>query len=137
MKAIADTGPLVAYFDRSERRHQWVADQIETLEAPLLVCEAVMAEAMHLLSRHPRAQDMLLSLLHNGALQIGLQIADHTDPLRKLMAKYRDVPMSLADACVVRMAEVHRTHAVLTLDSDFLVYRAGKSPVTLIYPEGG
>jgi predicted nucleic acid-binding protein len=121
MPAIVDTGPLVAFFDRSERHHRWVAERIEELEAPLLVCEPVLTEAIHLLGRYSRAQDALLELLQNGALSIAFQIEEHVGALRKLLRKYGDRPISLADACVVRMAEIHERHAVLTLDSDFTV----------------
>ena len=135
MPAIVDTGPLVAYFDRSEQHHAWVAGRIEQLEPPLLVCEPVLTEAMYLLSRYGRAADALLELVDNGALAIAFRVEDHIDTLRKLLHKYRDVPMSLADACVVRMAEIHDGHAVLTLDSDFSVYRKhGRMPLTLIRP---
>jgi predicted nucleic acid-binding protein len=63
MHAIVDTGPLVAFFDRAEQHHHWIAERIEELEAPLLVCEPVLAEAMYLLARHARAQDALFELL--------------------------------------------------------------------------
>jgi len=133
--AIVDTGPLVAFFDRAEQHHRWIAERIEELEAPLLVCEPVLAETMYLLARYPRAQDALLELLQNGALSVAFKIADHVGALRKLLQKYRDTPMSLADACIVRMAEIHDRHAVLTLDADFLVYRKhGRTPLTLLYP---
>jgi len=133
--AIVDTGPLVAFFDHAERHHSWVAERIERLDAPLLVCEPVLAEAMFLLARHSRAQDALLGLLQNGALSAAFRIEEHIGALRNLLHKYRDIPMSLADACVVRMAEVHEHHAVLTLDSDFSVYRKnGRVPLVLIHP---
>jgi len=133
--AIVDTGPLVAFFDRAEHHHRWVVDRIEELDAPLLVCEPVLAEAMFLLARYSKAQDALLGLLHNGALSLAFHIDEHLDALRKLLQKYRDTPMSLADACIVRMAEIHDRHAVLTLDSDFLVYRKhGRAPLRLIHP---
>ena len=63
MPAIVDTGPLVAFFDRAERHHRWVAGCIEELEAPLLVCEPVLTEVMYLLGRYLRAQDALFELL--------------------------------------------------------------------------
>jgi uncharacterized protein len=133
--AIVDTGPLVAFFDRAERHHGWVADRIAELEVPLLVCEPVLAEAMHLLARLSRAQDALFGLLENGALRIAFRVEEHVPTLRRLHHKYRDRPMSLADACIVRMAELHDRHAVLTLDSDFSVYRKhGRAPLRLIYP---
>jgi predicted nucleic acid-binding protein len=133
--AIVDTGPLVAFLDRAEQHHRWVAEQVEGLDPPLLVCEPVLAEAMHLLARFPRAQDALFDLLENGALKIAFHIDEHVPALLKLHQKYRDRPMSLADACVVRMAELYERHAVLTLDSDFTVYRKdGRKPLALIHP---
>jgi predicted nucleic acid-binding protein len=135
-RAIVDTGPLVAFFDRSERHHDWVAARVEALDAPLLVCEPVLTEASYLLSRFPKAQDTLLELFQNGALAMAFRVEDHVEELRKLLRKYRDTPMSLADACVVRMAELHEGYTVLTLDSDFTVYRKhGRTPLTLMYPD--
>lgn len=133
--AIVDTGPPIALLDRSERHHAWVAARMDELDAPLLVCEPVLAEAMYLLARLAKAQDALFGLLENGALRIGLRIGEHVTALRTLHRKYRDVPMSLADACIVRMAELHDGHTVLTLDSDFSVYRKrGRVPLMLIHP---
>lgn len=133
--AIVDTGPLVAFFDRRERHHRWVVERISELEAPLLVCEPVLVEAMHLLAGFSTAQDAVFALLENGALSIGLRIQEHITALHKLHRKYHDMPMSLADACIVRMSEIHERHAVLTLDSDFTMYRKhGRVPLTLIHP---
>jgi predicted nucleic acid-binding protein len=135
MPAIVDTGPLVAFFDRAERHHDWVTERIEELEAPLLVCEPVLTEASYLLAGHSRAQDAVLELLQNGALKIAFQIEEHVGELGKLLRKYRNSPMSLADACLVRMAEIHEEHAILTLDSDFFVYRKhGRVALALIHP---
>lgn len=133
--AIADTGPLVAYFDRSERNHAWAVERMRGLEPPLLVCEPVLVEAMHLLAELPKAQDAVLGLLETGVLRVALHVEEHVPALRALHRKYRDRPMSLADACIVRMAEVFDQHAVLTLDSDFSVYRKhGRAPLELITP---
>jgi predicted nucleic acid-binding protein len=135
MQAIVDTGPLVAFFDRSERHHLWVAARIAELNAPLLVCEPVLTETIYLLARFPKAQDALLDLLQNGALTVAFRLEEHIGALHRLLRKYRDTPMSLADACVVRMAEIHENHLVLTLDSDFTVYRKhGRVPIALMHP---
>jgi predicted nucleic acid-binding protein len=135
MQAIVDTGPLVAFFDRSERHHRWASERVDELDAPLLVCEPVLTEATYLLARFPKAQDALFTLLQNGALVVGFRMEEHIAALHRLLRKYRDTPMSLADACVVRMAEVHENHSVLTLDSDFTVYRKhGRAPIALISP---
>jgi uncharacterized protein len=133
--AIVDTGPLVAFLDRAERNHRWVIARIEELDPPLLVCEPVLAEAMHLLARFTGARNALFGLLENGALRVAFSVDEHIVALRKLHQKYRDRPMSLADACIVRMAEIYEQHAVLTLDSDFSVYRRhGRVPIAIISP---
>jgi predicted nucleic acid-binding protein len=135
-RVIVDTGPLVAFLDRSEQHHQWVVGKVEELDAPLLVCEPVLAETMHLLAGFSRGQDAVFGLLGNGALRIGFRIEEHVPALLKLHQKYRDKPMSLADACIVRMAEIYEQHAVLTLDSDFTVYRKhGRLPLEVIHPK--
>ena len=136
MPAIVDTGPLVAFFDKAERYHHWATKRIEAIEAPLFVCEPVLVETMYLLGHQSKAQDVLWNLLENGALEVAFQIGEHVGALRKLMYKYRDIPMSLADACLVRMAEIHEHHAVMTLDSDFSIYRKhGRMPLALIKPD--
>ncbi len=133
--AIVDTGPLVAYLDRGERHHAWTVEQVKALDAPLLVCEPVLAEAMYLLSELPKAQDAMYGLLADRALRIAFQVEEHVNELRALQRKYRDRPISLADACIVRMAEIFGRHAVFTLDSDFAVYRKnGREPLALISP---
>ena len=135
MRAIVDTGPLVAFFDRSERHHHWAAERLEELDAPLLVYEPVLTEALYLLGRFSRAQDTLFGLLQNGTLVAAFRLEEQIAALHRLLRKYRDTPMSLADACVVRMAEIHEDHSVLTLDSDFTVYRKhGRIPITLMHP---
>jgi predicted nucleic acid-binding protein len=94
-----------------------------------------LTEAAYLLSRFPRAQDSLFDLLRNGALAVPFRLEEHVGALHRLMRKYRDTPMSLADACIVRMAEIHESHSVLTLDSDFVVYRKhGRVPLSLMHP---
>jgi len=135
--AIVDTGALVAFFDQAERHHRWAITQIAELQAPLLVCEPVLAETMYLLGRFSKAQQTLFGLLQNGALKLAFHVEDHVAELRALHSKYRDRPMSLADACIVRMAELYDTHAVLTLDWDFSVYRKhGRVPLALLRPDG-
>jgi predicted nucleic acid-binding protein len=133
--AIADTGPLVAFLDRAERHHAWAVERMNELAAPLLVCEPVLTETMYLLADLPKAQDALFGLLENGALRVELRIDEHVPALRALQRKYRDRPISLADACIVRMAELFDRHQVLTLDSDFAIYRKhGREPLVLVRP---
>ncbi len=77
MQAIVGTGPLVAFLDRSERHHLWVAARVEELNAPLLVCEAVLTEAMYFLVRFAKAQDALFNPLENGALMVAFHLDDN------------------------------------------------------------
>jgi predicted nucleic acid-binding protein len=121
--AIADTGPLVAYLDRSEARHKDVTARFKELAAPILVCEPVLTEAMYLLKASRRAQDELFGLLEDGALQLAFSLEPEREAVRALRRKFADTPMSLADACLVRMAELHDDHAVFTLDRHFSIYR--------------
>lgn len=132
-QAIIDTGPLVAFLDKDEKHHQWARDQITQLTEPLLVCEPVLTETMFLLSRFPAAQAALLRLLENGALSVSFRLDENIPEVRTLLKKYADRPISLADACVVRMSELHDRHLIFTLDSDFGIYRKhGRQALRLI-----
>lgn len=134
-RAIVDTGPLVAFLDRREARHGWIAEQAETLVLPWLLCEAVLAESWHLLRKLPRAQEALLEMVETGLLKVEFALSDEIEPVRRLRTKYRDIPMSLADACLVRMAEKFDDYAICTLDADFTIYRKhGRQPIPLITP---
>ncbi len=119
---LADTGPLVAYFDRSDRDHQWAKNCFVQLTEPMLTCEAVIAEALFLLRRGGIAPDPLLKLISRGLLRPVFDLESEVDDLLSLITRYKNVPMSLADACLVRMAETHENSTVFTLDSDFAIY---------------
>ncbi len=133
--AIADTGPLVAYFDRREAHHEWAVAQMNSLTPPLLVNEPVLAEAMFLLRRYREAADALMDLTERGVLQVAFHLDDHIAEVRSLLQEYADLPASLADASIVRMSELNERHRVLTLDSDFAIYRRfGREPLPLLMP---
>lgn len=132
---IADAGPLVAYLDRSDAHHAWARDQMARLTEPLITCEAVMAEAWHLLRRGRIDPDHLLALVHQGALIVAFDFMTETEAIRTLIHRYRNVPMSLADACLVRLSERHEICRVLTVDSDFTIYRRhGRKVIPLLAP---
>jgi predicted nucleic acid-binding protein len=135
--AIVDTGPLVALLDRRERHHAWAVEQVRSLAPPLLICEPVLVEASFLLARLPAAQDALFSLIEKGALRIAFHLEEHLTEIQTLRKKYHDRPISLADACIVRMSELFEDHQVLTLDADFTFYRKhGRKSLALIHPRG-
>jgi uncharacterized protein len=132
---LADTGPLVAYFDRDSQHHEWVRDQAANLEAGWITCEAVLTESAHLLRRTRVSPDSLLELIERGILLAPFRIESEVAALRPLLARYRNVPMSLADACLVRLSELYENCVVFTLDSDFNVYRRfGRRTIPVLLP---
>lgn len=122
-QTLVDTGPLVAFLNRRDRYHEWATGQLAEIPAPLLTCEAVLSEACFLLRHLRGGSQAVLELLSRGLVQVGFRLDENAVPIRKLLARYASVPMSLADACLVRMAEQHPGSRVLTLDRDFRVYR--------------
>ena len=103
---------------------------------PLLTSEAVLTEALHLLRRDGCDGDDLFALTQAGIVTIGLRFDDEQTALRELMRRYRNVPMSLADATLVRLSEVHRDSRIFTLDSDFRIYRRhGNKVIPVLMPE--
>jgi len=120
---IADTGPLVAYFDRDSEFHEWTRDRFRELTDPLHSCQPVLTEALFLLKRGGIDPDLILALVERGELVCDFDIRSEIAPLRRLLRKYRDLPATLADVCLVRMTELQKDSVVLTLDRDFLVYR--------------
>lgn len=133
---IVDTGPLVAYLDRSDLDHAWAKESFMQITRPLLTCEAVVAEALFLLRRGGIDPDGLLNMISRGLVLPDFSLATEIQPIQHLMKTYRNIPMSLADACLVRMAEVHEKSKVMTLESDFIVYRKSRRKVIpLLRPE--
>jgi uncharacterized protein len=134
-RTILDTGPLVAALNRRDRHHRWASEVFNSVRAPMFTCEPVLAEACYLVRALPGGTDAILQLLERGLLEVSFSISDERGPLRKLMGKYREIPMSLADACLVRMTELDRRSTVLTVDSDFHVYRrSGRHVIPTITP---
>ncbi len=120
---LLDTGVVVALLDRSERNHVACVEVVTALAAPLVTCEAVIAEACYLLRRLRGAPDAVLANVERGVFQLPFRLDADVGAIRVLMKRYASVPMDLADACLVHMADMLETGAILTLDSDFGVYR--------------
>lgn len=132
---IVDTSPLVALLDKTDNYHTWASAKVERLAPPMLVCEPVLSETLFLLAQTPKAQAELLLLLEKGVLRLAFHLDEHINEILTLLRKYQDIPMSLADACLVRMAELNEHH-IFTLDSDFKVYRRhGRELLKLICPK--
>jgi predicted nucleic acid-binding protein len=96
----------------------------------------VLTETAFLLKREGCEADALFALLERGVIRIGLSIEEERGDLRALMHRYRNRPMSLADACLVRLSEIHANGEVFTLDSDFRIYRRhGNKVIPVLMPE--
>jgi predicted nucleic acid-binding protein len=134
--ALLDTGPLVSYLASGLRHHGWAVEQWRRLRPPLLTCEPVLTEAAFLLKREGRDTAPLFALLDRGVIQIALAVQEEQADLRALMLRYRKRPMTLADACLVRLSEIHAAGQVFTLDSDFRIYRRhGNRVIPTLMPD--
>jgi uncharacterized protein len=132
MKAIADTGFLVASASRRDAHHEWARDVARHLTEPLLTCEAVLAEAAF----HLHSTGAVLGFLETGMIRLAFEMADHLPRLRELAVRYQDRAPDLADLCLIRMSELYPKHSVVTTDvKDFGVYRRGRRErIPLIHP---
>lgn len=120
---LVDTGFLVAAYNKREQHHAVCVRTYRALDDPLVTCEPVLAEALHLLRFTPGAADDILASVGEGILEIPFKLHDSALPVQKIMKKYRDVPADFADACLIHMADELDTGDILTLDSDFKHYR--------------
>jgi len=135
MTILADTGPLVALLDPDTREHDWARDCTMALPRPLLTSESVLTEAAFLLARDGFDADELFALVDAGVIAVAIEFNRERAALRSLLRKYRNVPMSLADATLVRLSELHRDSQVFTLDADFRIYRRhGNKVIPVLMP---
>lgn len=134
-RIIVDAGPLVAYFDRDSAHHDWVVSQASRLPPGWITSEAALGEAAWLLRQAKVTSDALLELVERGLIHVPFRLESEIRPLRRLMRRYRNVPMSLADASLVRLSELYEDSQVFTLDSDFLIYRRfDRRPIPTLMP---
>ncbi len=120
---LVDTGVLVALLDRSERYHAACVRALRNAQGPLVSCEAVVAEAAYLLRGVSGASAAVLANVTRGLIRLPFRLEENAGRVSALMQKYKRVPMDLADACLVCLAEDQGAGRILTLDSDFHVYR--------------
>jgi uncharacterized protein len=138
MAWLLDTGPLVAFFDKSDQFHAWAVAQWAQAPVPLLTCEAVLAEAAYLLREHAGLpSEKVLALFERKVIAAPFQLELHAAPVSQILERYRDQQMQLADACLVRMSELQRNSRVFTVDrTDFQVYRRfQRQVIPLIAPD--
>jgi predicted nucleic acid-binding protein len=125
---LMDAGPLVAFLSAGDQHHQWAAHAFNALTGRLISCEAVVSEASFVVARDGHRRSVVLELVERMGIEIqslGLELR----PLRHMMDKYASVPMSFADACLVRLSELHASSVVMTCNADFRTYRLGNRRV--------
>jgi len=120
---LIDTGPLVALLVGDDSQHVWAVEQSRHAPATVLTCEAVISEALFLLKREGYEGDDLFELVEVGFLRTDFEFHAERSHIRELLKRYREPVMSFADACLVRMAELHPDACVWTLDRGFQFYR--------------
>ncbi|MGD8782111.1 MAG: PIN domain-containing protein [Ignavibacteria bacterium] len=128
-KVILDTGPLVAFLNKSDYFHEWAVMQFAQLTPPFFTCEAVISEVCFLLRHTENGAQNTFKLLERELIQIPFHLESETVSILSLLTKYSDVSMSLADACLVRMSEQISGSLICTLDGDFKIYRKDKRKV--------
>ena len=132
MKAIADTGFLVAFGNRRDFHHEWAVGIAEGVTEPLLTCEAVLAETAF----HLGSSALVLALLRDGLVMPSLVLSEHVSRLAELAARYADRKPDLADLCLIRLSELHPRYPVITTDvriSGCIAAAAGRA-IPLIHP---
>jgi predicted nucleic acid-binding protein len=123
VKAIADTGFLVAFANRGDAHHEWAVELAERVTEPVLTCEPVLAEA----SFHLRDVALVLAMVSEGLVRVDFDVQANLGPISLLAKRYANRKPDLADLCIVRMSELHPRHSVITVDvTDLRVFRRNK-----------
>jgi uncharacterized protein len=135
-RILLDTGPLVALLNSRDKHHEWAKLRWSQTTPPFLTCESVLSEACFLLRAMPGGNEAVMELLRRHVVEVAFHTEDHVEAVASLLRKYTSVPMSLADGCLVRMAELFADSKVLTLDHNFRLYRKnGRHIVPVLMPE--
>ena len=134
-RVLLDTGPLVALLSERETHHPWAELQFAQWTEPCVTCEPVLTEAFHLLGKVRGGPAALRTGLREGLIVLDFDVRSELAAVLELMNRYENLPMSLADACLVRMAEMNPSSQVFTLDEDFRVYRKNRTEmIPLVAP---
>jgi len=135
MVVLLDTGPWVALLSRNDTHHRWAIEQFRVFQPPLLSCEAVVAETCFLLKRFGFDPSLALQFIERGVVQVPFVLQEQIGSVSSLFKRYENIPASLADAALIRLAEITDSPLLLTTDSDFHIYRRhGRQTIPLVTP---
>ena len=125
---LLDTGPIVGLLSQDDSTHARAKALFAECTPPFRCCEAVIAEACFLINKvHSDGPAEVISLGRKGFYEVSLPLAENWNPVETLLRKYKGQPISLADACLIRCAEIYKEARILTFDSDFRIYRWAKN----------
>ncbi|MBA2431718.1 MAG: PIN domain-containing protein [Chthoniobacterales bacterium] len=133
---LIDSGPLVAALRRRDQHHAWARAQFEAATEPFLTCESVVSECFFLLERARDARASLSALLERGVVHVEFSFSTQRTETLRLVRRYADLPMSFADACLVRMAEQIDDAILVTTDADFRIYRKNSRQIIPVVMPG-
>lgn len=127
MKSIlVDAGPLIALFDRSDMYHSAAVDFLKAYKGALVTTWPVITETAHMLDFNVMTQIDFLEWLKRDALKIADLGREHLERIIELTKKYSDLPMDLADASLVAVSETTGIRDIISIDSDYYIYRTGR-----------
>lgn len=131
-----DTGPIVALFDKNDDKHSLCLNIFKKIQEPLITTWPVLTEVFYLLSFSSNVQDDLWEFIERGVVSIYAIDKDLMKTCRRLMKKYHDLPMDLADAALVAVAEAENISTIFTLDhKDFRIYKKEQGKHFRLLPE--
>ncbi len=133
---IVDAGPLVAFLCQRDSHHNWAKAAVENLPTPFFTSEAVISEACFLLNRYGVSHRHLFEMIDRETIHVAFSLQEEFARIAALMSTYANRPMSLADATLVRMAELQDEAVIFTVDEDFRIYRKnGRQQIPLLIPD--
>ena len=128
MHTVVDAVAIVAAIDRREMWHRKASRLFREIPKPFITCEAVITESCYLLGESAKAVENVMTLISSGVIAIEFSLENEVIAVQNLLKKYHNVPMSLADACLVRMSEIFNA-PVFTFDADFRIYRRNRKSI--------
>lgn len=132
---IIDTSVIIAYLNKKEKYHNWAVENFKEFLPPLITCEPVITECSFLLKKIDKGNYQLFELIKEKILQVKFNLQEEFKSIDFLLQQYSDIPISLADACLIRMSEIYQDSRIITLDSDFKIYKKNRNKIIdLIIP---
>jgi predicted nucleic acid-binding protein len=125
---LLDTGPLVSLLSKNDAQHDRARRIFADCAPPFRCCEAVVAEACFLMRKvHADGPREVVALAARGVFTMAISVDEQWTALGSLLEKYSDRPISFADACLIRCAEIYDEPRIASFDTDFSIYRWAKN----------